>query len=65
MSCDCANNAWVGLPRAGEDPIGKTGAFNNSMGLMYDPNRKVVWAVEQHSRVHALKLDASKAKPLK
>ena len=35
------------------------------MGLMYDPARKVVWAVGQHSQVYALKLDISKAKPLK
>ncbi len=65
MAYDCAKNAWVGLPLAGEDPIGKKGAFNNSMGLMYDPNRKMVWAVGQHSQVYALKLDVSKAKPLK
>ena len=65
LAYDCAKNAWVGIPLAGDDPIGKKGAFNNSMGLMYDPNRKVVWAVGQHSQVYALKLDVSKAKPLK
>jgi hypothetical protein len=62
---DCAKNAWLGVPLTGDDPIGKKGAFNNSMGLMYDPARKVVWAVGQHSHVHALKLDLLKAKPLK
>ena len=62
---NCATNAWLGVPLTGEDPIGKKGAFNNSMGLMYDPARKVVWAVGQHSLVHALKLDVTKAKPLK
>ena len=61
---DCAKNAWLGVPLAGEDPI-KKGAFNNSMGLAYDPARKVVWAVGQYSHVHALKLNLSKAKPLK
>jgi hypothetical protein len=35
------------------------------MGLMYDPTRKVVWAVGQYSQVYALKLDMTKAKPLK
>ena len=65
LAYDCAKNAWVGLPLTGDDPIGKKGAFNNSMGLMYDPNRKLVWAVGQHSEVYALKPDASKAKPLK
>lgn len=62
---DCAKNAWLGVPLAGEDPIGKKGSFNNSMGLMYDPARKVVFAVGQYSHVHALKLDLTKAKPLK
>jgi hypothetical protein len=53
---DCAANAWVGVDLKGTDPVGK-GAFNNSMGLMYDPNRRLVWAVGQHSHVHVLKLD--------
>ena len=54
---DCATNAWVGVELKGADPVGKK-AFNNSMGLMYDPNRRLVWAVGQHSHVHVLKLDA-------
>ena len=65
LAYDCAKNAWLGVPLTGEDPIGKKGAFNNSMGLMYDPARKVVWAVGQYSQVSALKLDTAKAKPLK
>ena len=28
------------------------------MGLMYDPNRQLVWAVGQNSHVHVLRLDA-------
>jgi zinc protease len=44
------------------DPVGKAGAFNNSMGLMYDPARKLVWAVGQHSHVHVLKLDHGTAR---
>lgn len=27
------------------------------MGLMYDTNRKLVWAVGQNSHVHVLRLD--------
>ncbi len=54
---DCAANAWVGVELKGADPVGKR-AFNNSMGLMYDPNRRLVWAVGQYSHVHVLKLDA-------
>lgn len=65
LAYDCAKNAWVGIPLGGDDPIGKKGPFNNSMGLMYDPGRAVVWAVGQHSEVYALKFDPTKAKPLK
>ena len=64
---DCASNAWRGIELPGDDPIGQgtSGrAFNNSMGLMYDPTRKLVWAVGQHSHVHVLRLDSSAARPL-
>lgn len=53
---DCAKNAWLGLELGGDDPVGK-GAFNNSMGLMVDANRKLIWAVGQNSHVHVLRLD--------
>ena len=62
LAYDCAKNAWLGVPVSGEDPIGKKGAFNNSMGLMYDPNRRLVWAVGQHSQVHVLRLDVKTIK---
>jgi hypothetical protein len=65
LAFDCAANQWVTLSFAGDDPVGKAGLFNNSMGLMYDPARKLVWAVGQHSHVHVLKLDASTKTPLK
>jgi hypothetical protein len=61
---DCAKNAWLGIDLQGADPLAKK-AFNNSMGLMYDPNRRLVWAVGQYSQVYALKLDASSAIRLK
>jgi len=57
---DCAANAWVGVDLKGSDPIGKK-TFNNSMGLMYDPHRHLVWAVGQYSHVHVLRLDAKTA----
>jgi len=44
----------------GADPIAK-GAFNNSMGLVYDPNRKLIWAVGQNSHVHVVRLAPDKA----
>ena len=60
---DCGKNAWFGAELAGDDPVGKAlGAFNNSMGLMYDPHRKLVWAVGQNSRVHVLRLDSKSLK---
>jgi hypothetical protein len=60
---DCATNAWHGIELKGADPVGKK-AFNNSMGLMYDPNRRLVWAVGQYSQVHVLRLDVKGAKKL-
>ncbi|WP_439625281.1 Kelch repeat-containing protein [Gemmata sp.] len=67
LSFDCAANAWASVELPGDDPVGKAGAFNNSMGLMYDPARKLVWAVGQHSHVHALRFDPKTASvaPLK
>lgn len=64
LAYDCERNAWRGIELVGDDPIGKGTAgraFNNSMGLMYDPNRKLVWAVGQHSHVHVLKFDAARS----
>ena len=58
---DCAKNAWFGAELAGEDPVGK-GAFNNSMGLMYDPGRKLVWAIGQNGHLFVLRFDPSQAK---
>lgn len=61
---DCEKNAWRGIALPGADPIGKgtiPNVFNNSMGLMYDPNRKLVWAVGQNSHVHVVRLDLAKA----
>lgn len=67
LAYDCAANAWVSIDLAGDDPIGKRSSFNNSMGLMYDPNRKLIWAVGQHSQVYILSFDAKTARitPLK
>jgi hypothetical protein len=62
---DCGKNAWFGVELPGADPIGKGtqgSSFNNSMGLMYDPNRKLVWAVGQNSHVHVLRLEAKSLK---
>ena len=58
---DCGKNAWYGVELTGADPVAKK-AFNNSMGLMYDPARKLVWAVGQYSHVHVLRLDLKTAR---
>src|SRR5262249_13708552 len=39
LAYDCAKNAWLGLKLAGPDVIGKQ-VFNNSVGLLYNPNRR-------------------------
>ena len=65
LAYDCSKNGWRGLELTGDDPIGKgtsAGAFHNSVAMMYDPNRKLVWFVDQNSHVFSLNLDLSKAK---
>jgi hypothetical protein len=62
LAYDCAANAWLSVDLPGDDPVGKARAFNNSVGLMYDPARKLVWAVGQHSHVHVLRLDPKSAR---
>ena len=57
---DCAKNAWWGAKLAGTDPVGK-GSFNNSMGLMFDPGRQLVWAVGQNGHLFVLRFDAKQA----
>jgi hypothetical protein len=58
---DCARNAWFGVALGGTDPVGKR-RFNNSVGLMYDPGRQVVWAVGQHNEVFVLRFDPARAR---
>jgi hypothetical protein len=53
---DCTKNAWFGVHLAGAGPIGKDGSMV-SLGLMNDPVRRLVWAVDQVNRVFVLKLD--------
>lgn len=56
---DCAKNAWVSVKVSGSP------GFGNSNGLMYDPQRKLVLAVDTNSLIHALKLDPTDAQELK
>jgi hypothetical protein len=61
---DCARNAWFGAELGGADPVGKgsyRSGFNVSLGLMYDPNRKLVWAADKHNKVYVLKFDPKSA----
>ncbi|MFO0865265.1 MAG: kelch repeat-containing protein [Gemmataceae bacterium] len=58
---DCAKNAWLkaDIP-SDRPPITKEGSYN--IGVMYDPNRNMVWAVNTNSQVFGLKLDMSALK---
>jgi hypothetical protein len=62
---DPAGNRWVSLAIGGDDPFGKSGR-NVSLGLVYDPKRKLFWAVDTRSQVFVLRLDVAKVdlKPL-
>ena len=60
IAYDCGKNAWLSVKFAGPDLIGKQ-VFNNSVGLLYDSNRNLVWALGQHSEVWVLRLDPKSA----
>jgi hypothetical protein len=57
---DCAADRWVSLRITGQDPNGKEGR-NVSLGLMYDAQRKLFWAVDTNSQVYVLRLDLATA----
>src|SRR5262249_20332866 len=57
---DCAANAWFGVKLAGPELIGNQ-VFNNSLGLTYDSNRRLIWALGQHSEVWVLRFDRQTA----
>jgi len=59
---DCAANRWISLRITGDDPNRERGR-NVSLGLMYDPKRKLFWAVDTNSRVYVLRLDPKTADP--
>ena len=53
---DCAKNAWFHAALPSDKPdLGKHPGYN--LGVMADPRRKLVWAVDTDSRVYVLKLD--------
>lgn len=61
---DCAKNRWLGADLGGTNPVGRRGkkaAFNNSVGLAYDPQRKLIWSLGQRSQVTVLKFDPETA----
>jgi hypothetical protein len=57
---DCSKNAWLAVRLPGADPLGKE-QFNVSLGLMYDPRRDLVWAVDMLSKPYVLRLDVKTA----
>jgi hypothetical protein len=61
---DCAKNAWLGADLGGANPVsggGKRVGFHNSIGFVYDPARKLVWALDQGSGVSVLRFDPAGA----
>jgi hypothetical protein len=57
---DCDKNAWFGAELSGDDPLGKN-PFDVSLGVVYDPNRKLVWTVDTNSQLTVLRLDPKTA----
>jgi hypothetical protein len=58
---DCEKNAWFGAELGGTDPVGKS--TNSHFGsAMYDPKRKLVWAVNNACQIFVLKFDPKTAK---
>ena len=57
---DCTKNAWMAVHLPGADPLGKE-RFNVSLGLMCDPKRRLIWAMDLLSRPYALRLDLKTA----
>lgn len=53
---DCRKNAWFGARLDGAPPLAKDGSMV-SLGLMLDPTRRLVWAVDQTNRVFVLKFN--------
>jgi hypothetical protein len=64
---DCEKNAWKAVLLSGDDPIsGPKGraaqnAFSAELGLMHDAKRRLIWAVDSHTNVFALRLDLKTA----
>jgi hypothetical protein len=63
---DPKHNRWVSLKITGDDPSGERGR-NVSLGMMYDAQRKLFWAVDTKSQVYVLRVDPRTAdvQPLK
>jgi hypothetical protein len=53
---DCGQNAWKAVHLPGKDP-----GIGESLGLVYDPKRKLVWAMNILSQPHVLKLELGTA----
>ncbi|MEI7685269.1 MAG: hypothetical protein WCL32_09595 [Planctomycetota bacterium] len=57
---DCAKNAWFKTDLGSDaPPFTKEGSYN--IGVMYDPNRNLIWGVNTDSQVFVLKFDRATA----
>jgi type II secretory pathway pseudopilin PulG len=54
--------AWIGSPFETDEYQRMFQPYVKNWGIMYDPNRKLVWAVGQNSHVHVLHLDGKSLK---
>jgi hypothetical protein len=60
LGYDCAADRWVVYQLGGANPAGKDGR-NVSLGVVYDPKRKLIWACDANNQVWVLRPDLSTA----
>jgi len=57
---DCAANKYVSIGLAGPPPA--AAGYLNSLGLVYDAKRKLIWGMDNYNlQPHALRLDVKTA----
>lgn len=66
---DCANNRWITLDlkydatRHNAERTDRAFPHNHSCGLVYDPQRELLWGTDTHGQIYVLRLDLAKADP--
>jgi hypothetical protein len=57
---DPERNRWVSLNIGGAPAMGKNGR-DASLGFLYDPDRRLFWAVDTWSHVYVMRLEPESA----